>query len=629
MPQCGDRKYCDLLWVPTGTGKTEAYLGLAIFVLAYRRRKPSLEKNSNYNGLGTAVLTRYTLRLLTIQQFRRTLKAVTACEFLRIQGLTNQPAGWRPVGCKITDQFLWGTQRFSIGLWVGGELTPNSLLGSQWYEPRRGMERSPGAIDILRENACGGHGEPAQVINCPVCGAILSIPDRLEKGLNKINLVFSSKKESFAFDKAMLASDNSIRVINAEITPVRKIADRTYFNIALELFIETAVSSQKFDLWWNRNKESALKPIFGDVILECARPSRPGYFIKTFTDRGKEVPYDFEIFCTNQACELNREKWCESNPSGVMSGTLNSLLSNRLWSTIILPFRDNQNQCISIRIPIPAYTVDDQVYHRCPSIIVATVDKFARLPFEPKSAAIFGNVGKNHRYYGYYNEFVPPKDCFSNTGYPIQALKDPRPDSSGFVFNVNPMEPPDLIIQDELHLIEGPLGSLVGLYETAIDSLSTINGQSAKYVASTATIRKASEQVLSVFRREVFTFPPPALNANESFFLRSNHLHILEEDAAGRLYVGVNAPGKGAQTPIIRLWAILLQYTHYMLQNKRATTKEIDPYWTIVGYFNAIRELAGATALYKQDVIGRLRDLSTRFGQRRVLNDYIELSSPN
>jgi hypothetical protein len=625
-----ERSLCDLLWVPTGTGKTEAYLGLATFVIAYRRRNTVQNTpGTNTDGSGTAVLSRYTLRLLTIQQFRRTLNLITACEYLRVQGLGSEPAGWRPRECKNKESFLWGKQRFSIGLWVGNEMTPNNLLGKNvWNRRTRSPERIPGAIDILQGRY--GLGEPAQIINCPCCKSLVSIPDRLEKGQYSVHLVFSSKEQILNLDKTAFLDDTVVHILEAALTSLRSKSGRFFYTISFKLKLDVPVDSAKFDAWWMGCVESPLrKHVRNGIQLESARPSRPGYFLKSIKERGEECQYDFDVFCTNPSCDLNKHKWCEGNPSGLRDPNLDQLSGQNLWSPIVEAFRDSDSQCISTRIPIPAYTVDDQVYHRCPTIVVATVDKFARLPFEPKSASLFGNVNRHHRYFGYYRNMIPPTDCDSISGYPKKPLQDPRPTNPEYIVQVDAMRPPDLIIQDELHLIEGPLGSLVGIYETAIDVLSKTRSIPVKYVASTATIRKASEQVQSVFCRNLFVFPPPGLEAHDSFFLRYRAFHALNDRVAGRLYVGLTAPGKGAQTPITRIWALLLQYVHYVFSTKTAKLGEIDPYWTIVGYFNAIRELAGATALYKQDVIGRLRDLrnSKRYGESRTLTEYIELSS--
>ena len=107
------------------------------------------------------------------------------------------------------------------------------------------------------------------------------------------------------------------------------------------------------------------------------------------------------------------------------------------------------------------------------------------------------------------------------------------------VKNVRAIRPPDLIIQDELHLISGPLGSLVGIYEGAIDHLTTweVNGKKVrpKVIASTATVRRAQAQVSALFNRSVRVFPPPGLEAGANFFSKelANKVNRVEVQAAG------------------------------------------------------------------------------------------------
>ena len=152
-PRHDDRDICDLLWFPTGGGKTEAYLGLVAFTIGLRRLRAKHEGNPG-GGDGTAVISRYTLRLLTIQQFRRALRVITACEFLRVVGLDSPagPVGWRPKACSRTDTFIWGGTRFAAGLWVGAGVTPNSLLsiGPIFQPSGRSSSFIAGAIDILK-----------------------------------------------------------------------------------------------------------------------------------------------------------------------------------------------------------------------------------------------------------------------------------------------------------------------------------------------------------------------------------------------------------------------------------------------------------------------------------------------
>ena len=171
---------------------------------------------------------------------------------------------------------------------------------------------------------------------------------------------------------------------------------------------------------------------------------------------------------------------------------------------------------LSRRIPIPALTTDDQIYHRCPSVVIATVDKFARLAFEPKAASLFGKVTHYHSRWGYYREGVLP-----SRGNFDQSYRDHPPGlNRGTTLRtaVCGFDPPDLILQDELHLIEGPLGSMVGLYETAVDALCHgPEGIRPKYVASTATVRQAEDQVQSLFDRRLAQFPPGVYSPPTAF----------------------------------------------------------------------------------------------------------------
>src|SRR5262249_3404022 len=132
-------------------------------------------RNDRVGGAGVTILSRYTLRLLTIQQFRRALALITACELLRVQGSSGGVTGWRPQACPDRTDRLWGDVRFSAGLWAGGGGTPNNRQTFKCPN-RRGHEVTVhGAIDIL-EGTGRGEGEPAQVLHCPACNALLVIP---------------------------------------------------------------------------------------------------------------------------------------------------------------------------------------------------------------------------------------------------------------------------------------------------------------------------------------------------------------------------------------------------------------------------------------------------------------------
>lgn len=606
-----ERDVCDLLWVPTGTGKTEAYLAIAVFTIGYRRRLALMRSTGDRTGAGVSVLTRYTLRLLTIQQFRRALAVITACEYLRVRNLMSKnPVGWRPERCLRADNLLWGSAPFSIGLWVGGGVTPNKL-GDTWG----GNQPVFGALSILRGQY--GEGEPAQVLNCPACRAILAIPEMgLKPGRYTLYFVIHARNSQRFQDavRGLSGTYNNIQLSTARIASHRI---QGYFTLGIDITVQNPVNAADIDNLWN-----TMHARFGEVDLVPARASRPGYFMRWYRgQKGKRVEYDFEIFCPDPACPLHHP-WCGGSPAGSIYGHHPHACSPTGGLQGIPALQDGNRFChvqqvfrdiypyISDRIPIPAYTVDDQIYHRIPSIVVATVDKFARLPFEPRASGLFGNVEYHHCIYGFYRRH----QHFSNSdsdGHPGPAG---RKDRRNFI-QISPPESPDLVLQDELHLIEGPLGSLVGIYETALDFLCREPGRyPIKYIASTATVRRANEQVGAVFARRLLTFPAAGLRADDRFFLRDRELNALHDTQPGRLYIGICAPGRGPLTPLIRIFARLL----FVAWNAR-THANIDTFWTLTGYFNAIRELAGARALYRQDIPQRLNQISG--GNSRTLTE--------
>jgi Helicase conserved C-terminal domain len=611
------RNVCDLLWVPTGAGKTEAYLALIAFSISYRRRNALKRRSGDKTGAGVSVISRYTLRLLTIQQFRRTLSLITAAEYLRVSNLANKKSiGWRPNGYPTEENILWGSTPFSVGLWVGGGVTPNRMNKIGW-----GRTEVPGALDILSAKTFGkSSGEPAQILNCPACESLLSIPDRgLQRGDHQLHLVVrleNGQNLSSTIVKMVGKSFRDITVRNA--TSVQH-NNPNFHTISLQLNVSSTLSSKTIDDIWNNEIENFFKNEKLQVYLIPVRPSRPGYFLRHYvTLKRTSKNYDFEIFCPNPKCFL-KMPWSGGAPTGSVhgrnpDGNVNvyepsALKDGNNFVDIPDQFR-LQDPVISDRIPIPALTVDEQIYHKVPSVIVATVDKFARLPFEPDSGTIFGNVEFHHAVWGYYR--------LDEKGHPSPAGKS----GANNYQHVYHLDPPNLILQDELHLIDGPLGSLVGIYESAFDFLcKTTNNGIVKYVASTATIRRSEEQVQSVFLRKLQTFPPLGLYASDRFFIRDHESHPLEDKKSGRLYVGICAPGKGPLTPLVRIWSRLAQIAW-----ENRTRQEIDRFWTLTGYFNAVRELAGARALYRQDIKERI---DHNFVNPRPLSDdrVIELSS--
>lgn len=573
------RDILDLLWIPTGGGKTEAYLALMAFVMALRRRRGSL-------GGGTSVITRYTLRLLTVQQFRRTLAMVTAAEYLRIAQCKGK-TGWRPLNCDIDADWILGSMRFSVGLWVGTALSPNHL------------RRKGGAIDALVRK--GAEGEPAQVIKCPACGSWLAIPKSgLPAGKNTLHLVVQSSKDTKSIKDAIQSHRQNIQYLKS--FDVKDSGHSPgYLTVTLELETSKRLTESEIDQIFE-----AMSGVAG-VSHASLSTSRPGYFgIPEEIGRRIRGYSDFEIYCPNPRCQLNHDICYKEGVPANSDGPSDMLpdgLVVRRWHSPFSP---------SARIPIPAYTTEEQVYFRCPTIVVSTADKIARLAFEPRSASIFGNVDKYNAFYGYYREDLFPSDISK------AAIQDQ------YNLEVQGFSPPDLIVQDELHLLEGPLGSMFGLYEAIVDSLMAIRGGKPKRIASTATARDVERQIKSLFAEDVFQFPPHGIDIDDSFFVRNpaDRDQIWSERRAGRLYLGVYAPKMGPLTPVIRIFSRLL---------KTCKDLETDPnvkyYWTVVEYFNAIRELGGGRAIYREDIFERLGKISSSDTRSIDFEKVTELSS--
>lgn len=275
----------------------------------------------------------------------------------------------------------------------------------------------------------------------------------------------------------------------------------------------------------------------------------------------------------------------------------------------------SDKHCKFHNIPIPVYLVDEEIYAKCPTIILSTVDKFARLPWDEKTNALFGRVDRK---------------C-SRDGYVAIGVKHPKRHNqkdrlpAAKVMPVKPFLPPELIIQDELHLITGPLGTVYGGYETIIEDLCTHDGVKPKYVVSTATIKNADNQAKSLYARKVTKqFPPNGFEIGDSFFIRE----IPVEEDPFRKYVGICAPGQSMKTALLRTYAIILQKA-YMLSLEDEYKEVIDPYYSLIGYFNSIRELGGAVRLLQDDIPDRIKRIGKRYEseKRRFLNKNEEITS--
>lgn len=246
---------------------------------------------------------------------------------------------------------------------------------------------------------------------------------------------------------------------------------------------------------------------------------------------------------------------------------------------------------------LPVLTVDEEIYRLTPAFVIATVDKFARLSREGEAAALFGYVSRRCERHGYVHE---------DSGY---CTVQSHPAKGGLpaadVVPVSRLRPPDLIIQDELHLITGALGTSVGLFEVAIEMLSSWDiaaGQPVKpmIVASTATVRNAQEQVRGLYGRQVEIFPPQVLDVADTYF--SQEVPITASNP-GRRYIGVSAQGVRLSSAEIRIAEVLLVAGQLLLDR---AGESADPYMTLVGYFNATRELAGMARYVAGDIQNRV-----------------------
>ncbi|BCK57499.1 DISARM system helicase DrmA [Nocardia wallacei] len=256
---------------------------------------------------------------------------------------------------------------------------------------------------------------------------------------------------------------------------------------------------------------------------------------------------------------------------------------------------------------LPVLTVDEEIYRLAPTFLIATVDKFARLAREGEAAALFGYVSTRCERHGYVHPDYA--HCKVKVGEKHNASKEKNLPAAA-VRSTGRLRPPDLIIQDELHLITGALGTTVGLFESAIDVLCswrTPDGRKAQplIVASTATARNSAEQVKRLYGRGVTIFPPQVLDAGRTFFSREIGVRTERDDPdssdkqPGRRYVGISTTGVRITTAQIRISEILLAAGQLLL-NRLGTAA--DPYMTLVGYFSATRELAGMVRYLGDDV---------------------------
>lgn len=261
---------------------------------------------------------------------------------------------------------------------------------------------------------------------------------------------------------------------------------------------------------------------------------------------------------------------------------------------------------------LPALVVDEEIYRLVPDLVIGTVDKFAALPWRSATTALFGHVSSECDRHGFRN---PDTDEWCKDGGHPKAggLSATRPQPA------QRLRPPDLIIQDELHLISDALGSMVGLYETLVDRLSTRRQDGLDVrpvlVASTATVRRARQQVAQVFARGLTVFPPPVLDAGATFFSQRT---APSAKTPARRYRGIMASGERLTAIEIRVMTALLEFGQHLLDRHGDTAMAaVDPYLTVVDYFSSTRELAGMNRLVQDDVAERLQRQGALVKRRR------------
>ena len=267
--------------------------------------------------------------------------------------------------------------------------------------------------------------------------------------------------------------------------------------------------------------------------------------------------------------------------------------------------------------PLPILAVDEPIYRRLPAFLIATADKFASLPWVAETGKLLGGAAR-----------------FDGTGF------HGRWERGGGKRLEEPLPPPNLIIQDELHLISGPLGTMVGLYEAALEALCIreIDGRKVrpKIVASTATVRQAQHQIQALFARGMTQiFPPPGPDRRDSFFAHTTPV----EQSAGRLYLGITSPGRNPKVLMRRVWLALMGAAERAYRDAgghRNESNPADPYMTVLGYFNSLRELGGARRILEEEVQNTIKQYGSRkrvgerrglFQDRRTFSEVVELTS--
>lgn len=307
--------------------------------------------------------------------------------------------------------------------------------------------------------------------------------------------------------------------------------------------------------------------------------------------------------------------WCGSPLSGG-----NDVRTDDARRRVLIFCSDPDGRCpfTPARSPgegLPVVTVDEEVYRLTPALVISTVDKLAQLPWKAGTAPLFGLVTSRCSRHGWQ---TPDTATWCRTNHPATKYL-PAVEAEPAMR----LRPPDLVIQDELHLISDALGSIVGLFETVVDRLTSREDQGRRIrpvlVASTATVRSARDQVKQVFDRGLTVFPPQVIDAGDTFFSRRVPP---SSQTPGRRYRGICVPGERMKSVSIRVMSALLEHGQYLLDHHGSAA---DPYQTLVGYFTSTRDLAGTRRLVDDDIAERLRSNQVR--TRRRVPNVTELTS--
>ena len=227
--------------------------------------------------------------------------------------------------------------------------------------------------------------------------------------------------------------------------------------------------------------------------------------------------------------------------------------------------------------PLPITVIDEVIYKKIPSLIIGTIDKFASIPWSDQAINIFQNANN-------------PK-----------------------IF------PPDLIIQDELHLISGPLGSVAGIYEILLAALCERNFNNkvitAKIIGSTATISRAKNQIRNLYGKDSSIFPPQTNQLDDSFFA------FEDKENYGRKYMGIFCSSATSNQVTLAKVISTMCLEASFLKNLSSNIDVYDGYWTHILYFNSIRELMSGSTLINADVKG---NISGEYNRKGLNKNFLE-----